>query len=265
MRLRLVSLVIGCAIFVLHAVVFAGFEKGERAFRAGKFKIAQQEFLKSAKSGYAPAQYHLAFIHHRGFAGKKDFEQAAYWYELAAEQGYAFAQNNLAELYANGQGVKQNYKTAAKWYLKAARRGVLTAMYGIGELYRTGKGVPKNIKKALHWLTKSATRGYPESQMRLGDLYYKGRDVPRNLQESSKWIKQAAKQGISEAQYLLAQFYQKGVGAVPKNMVYAYVWMSLAAREKKEIKPKVKAIGAKLTPSQRSRAKSIYKKLAMRY
>ncbi len=72
--------------------------------------------ISKAELGYAPAQYNLGNMYHKGEGVAQDYKEAAKWYRKASEQGLAAAQYNLGCMYYDGQGVTQNYKEAVKWY-----------------------------------------------------------------------------------------------------------------------------------------------------
>ena len=89
----------------------------------GTFAQKADDFSADAKQGCKLAQCDLGNCYYYGKGVKKDFTQAAYWYQKAAEQGYAEAQFNLGALYFHGRGVTQDYVQAVYWHQKAAEIG----------------------------------------------------------------------------------------------------------------------------------------------
>ena len=78
-------------------------------------------------------------------------------YREAAEQGDAAAQNRLGDCYYRGKGVKKDWKEAAHWYDRAAENGNVEAQRNLGALYYNGEGLEKDLKKALYWYKKAGS------------------------------------------------------------------------------------------------------------
>ncbi|WP_426994693.1 tetratricopeptide repeat protein [Methylomonas sp. CM2] len=55
---------------------------------------------------------------------KKDYKEAANWYQLAAEQGDASSQHALGYMYNEGLGVTKNPLEAEKWFQLAEKQGL---------------------------------------------------------------------------------------------------------------------------------------------
>ena len=91
---------------------------------------------------------------------RQDYKKAVYWYTKSAKQGYAPAQYNLGHMYYNGAGVGQDSKQAAYWWKKAALLDHAAAQYNLGLMYHNGDGVLQDDKQAVYWYTKSADQGY---------------------------------------------------------------------------------------------------------
>ena len=69
------------------------------------------------------SQYLMGELYYFGNGVERDYEQAAYYYELAAEQGLPIAMNNFGDLYETGLGVEQDYDLAFYWYSRAVVYG----------------------------------------------------------------------------------------------------------------------------------------------
>ncbi len=59
--------------------------------------IAADWFLKSAKQGFAAAQYAVGRCYEEGIGVAKDTREALNWYRKAALQGHEDARNKLRE------------------------------------------------------------------------------------------------------------------------------------------------------------------------
>lgn len=152
-----------------------------------------------AEKGEAAAQAELATLFTQGDGVKRDYKEAAKWYQLAADQGFAKAQAALGELYEAGQGVPRDDAEAAKWYRKAADQGLAAGQYALAVLYLVGRGVPKDDTEALKLYRQSADQGYALALFHLGMRYKKGQGVPVDPVEAYKWLTLAAAGGIAEA------------------------------------------------------------------
>ena len=77
----------------------------------------------------------------------------------------------------------------------------------------------------IEYLKTEAEQGYVEGWVDLSQMYEEGRGImPQALVEQSR---KAAEQGDFTAQAFLGSSYAEGMG-VPKNYVYAYMWMDIA-------------------------------------
>jgi TPR repeat protein len=152
-----------------------------------------------AEKGEAAAQSELATLFTQGDGVKRDYQEAAKWYQLAADQGLAKAQVALGELYEAGQGVPRDDAEAAKWYRKAADQGFAAGQYALAVLYLVGRGVPKDDAEALKLYRQSADQNYALALFHLGMRYKKGQGVPVDPVEAYKWLTLAAAGGIAEA------------------------------------------------------------------
>ncbi|MCH9049367.1 MAG: sel1 repeat family protein, partial [Proteobacteria bacterium] len=77
-------------------------------------------FRKSARQGYAKAQYQVAKLTMDEAESDEDFTDAFAWFFQAAEQGHTKAQYHLGTLYANGKGIKKDNVKAYSWFYAAA-------------------------------------------------------------------------------------------------------------------------------------------------
>ena len=66
--------------------VWAGFDEGLAAYKAGNFAAAYKEFLKLANRGDAGAQTYLGIMYDHGAGARQDTAEAVKWYRKAAHQ-----------------------------------------------------------------------------------------------------------------------------------------------------------------------------------
>ncbi|MEE8173416.1 MAG: peptidoglycan-binding protein [Alphaproteobacteria bacterium] len=101
-------------------VLAADFDKGARAYAAGDFAGAAEEWRPLAEAGDMTAQFNLAVLRDNSQSGLFDSASAASWYKRAAAQGFGAAQFNLAVAYQNGRGVPRDMVESLFWLLVAA-------------------------------------------------------------------------------------------------------------------------------------------------
>jgi|GEM_PF-1528350 len=103
------------------------FEKGCR-FYFGKdvpvnYNKAYSYFKKSAKTGFAPAQYNLGIMYLNQQGVEKDVQKAISYFMLASDQNYTNAQVQLGNLYFNGKELPKNLERALSFYRDACKNG----------------------------------------------------------------------------------------------------------------------------------------------
>jgi hypothetical protein len=119
---------------------------------------------------------------------------------------------------------------AVYWYKRAADRGDCTGRDRLWQVHLHKGNVDE--EKALTYLMIAARKGVVNAQRVLGICYMDGLllPVPKNYSEGIKWLRIAAKSGSEASQRELAKAYRDGRG-VDVDLVKAYVWLSMAARE----------------------------------
>ena len=150
-------------ILVTSPVLAADFDKGVKAYDAGDYETALQEFTPLAEEENSLAQYNLGQMFRKGQGVLQDYQQAAKWYRLAAEQGDAGAQTNLGVMYAKGGGVLQDYQEAMKWFRLAAEQGHAKAQNNLGISYALGQGVLQDYQRAHMWANLARSNGREET------------------------------------------------------------------------------------------------------
>ncbi len=143
----------------------------------------------------------------------------------AAEKGDPRAQFIMGSHYLE----KRDFAQAAGWFEKAARRGLAVAQYRLGTLYERGRGVPRNAKEALKWYEKAARAGNVKAMHNLAVMLTNGQGGRTSYAEAARWFLSAARYGLRDSQYNLAVLYQRGLGVL-KDEEEAYKWFGIAAR-----------------------------------
>ena len=126
--------------------------------------------------------------------------------------------------------IEPNIREAARWYKQAADNGHLQASDQLWQVYLHKGNVDE--QKALTYLLIAAKKGVANAQRFLGICYMNGDilSVPKDHAEGLKWLRKSAQAGCKYAQAELAKAYRDGAG-VEINLVKAYVWFSMAARQ----------------------------------
>jgi len=170
---------------------------------------AAEWYQKSSDKGFANAHFNLGNLYRRGQGVDIDLERAASLYNKAAQQGYAAAQYELGVMYINGTGVKQNYSEAFRLFNLAASQGYAFAQFNLGIMYYRGDGVEVDFDKASYWYEKSAQQGYAPAQLSLGNMYEYGKGVDQNYDAAIEWYKKAADQNLEGSQEILTSLLNK--------------------------------------------------------
>lgn len=118
--------------------------------------------LQLAKQGDPEAQFSLGLLYDTGGRGKRNPEQAVYWFKKAAAAGVAGACLYLGMKYEFGAGVTQNKKKAYHWYEQAALQGWAQAAFMLGSLYL--RSSPADQVRGCSWLGIAAEQGYPAAE-----------------------------------------------------------------------------------------------------
>lgn len=144
---------------------------------------AREWLEKSARQGYAPAQYRLALLS-RG-------DEREIWLKHAADQGYAPAQTELAGLH-EAHGAAGDVQGL---YEQAARQGDAQAQYALGRRLLDGG----DAGQGLHWLELAAEQGHANAQFELGMAHLARGDTARG----TAWLQRAENAGHAGARKVL--------------------------------------------------------------
>lgn len=141
-------------------------------------KSALRNFMVRAEGVDALAQHLLAGIHYSRKDVPKEMEQAIYWWRKSAKQGFADAQFNLALMYYQGCGVERDQNEAVRWLRFAAEQGKADAQFLLGTWFLDDGAVEPDSQRAAWWLGLAADQGYSEAQYKLGVMYLEGKFDP---------------------------------------------------------------------------------------
>ncbi len=119
-----------------------------------------------------------------------------------AEAGDAQSEVELGVRYDDGEGVAKDPAEAVKWFRKAAEQNYAKAQYNLGVCFYAGEGVAKD-PEAVKWYRKAAEQNDAEDQLYLGLSYVKGEGVAEDLVEAYKWLLLAARQGDESAKKIV--------------------------------------------------------------
>lgn len=144
-----------------HALYLVGdyFTGGVPGQSENDLETAFKWYLKSAETGYAPAQYRIGNFYEKGFGTIRDFAEAKTWYQMSADQGNAAAMHNLAVLYAGGADGEPDMVQATNWFKKAADLGVKDSQFNLGILTAQGRGVEQDLVESYKWFAVAAKTG----------------------------------------------------------------------------------------------------------
>ena len=96
------------------------------------------------------------------YYGKREFDLALKYYDMAADMGYEEAYECLGYVWYYGRTGTKDYEKAFKYFKKAADRGNIVAKYKIADMYKNGYFVEqdyeeyKKIIRGLYPLVKKA-------------------------------------------------------------------------------------------------------------
>jgi TPR repeat protein len=138
---------------------------------------------------------------------KRDYTNAAGWFEKAAELGHMQAQFNLSIMYYQAEGLKKDVAKSIEWLEKSAKLGYLEAQYNLGVVYYEGDRIGQDYIKAREWLEKAALQGHARAQYGIGFMYYSGEGMDKDYKQAKYWFKKATKQGNVQAEYSLGLIY----------------------------------------------------------
>ncbi len=222
-----------------------------------------------ADKGEIDAQMEIARRHETGAGLPMDSFRTVTWYVRAIRQGSPEAAHRLGGMFALGRGVKKNSETAGRFWSLSARLGYPAAQIDWGVMCAKGEGTPRNPAQAYYWFVVARQSvGDPKQIATLDQLQALASteltpdqvfDIPpiagKFIAPKGPALRKAmamAEYGDGAAQFELGQALAEGTGLV-KNKTEAFVWFSLAAKQK--IKNAAKARDAlKLSEKEKAAA-----------
>lgn len=156
------------------------------------YQSAISWYEKAAQQGNAEAMNNLGNCYNNGQGVKENLPEAFKWWLIAAQEDYVPCYTLVADIYYQGiYDVKKNYKEAAYWYEKAAKTGDQTGIYNLSCMYHEGQGVERNYDMSFELLMQSDMNQY-YTQQSLGEHYYYGhgveKDIPRAINHFKRYL-----------------------------------------------------------------------------
>lgn len=160
------------------------------------------------------------------------FAEAVPQLEEMVADGFTRAIVQLAELYATGRGVDLDYIRATALFERALAAGADEVQCSLAQILESRardslEEAPDLKRRAAELFETTANAGDPVAMTRLGEALLSGAFDQLNPLLGAQWIQRAAQNSYSRAQLLLVELYKNGIG-VPKDLVYAYAWNSVA-------------------------------------
>ena len=118
---------------------------------------------RAAGGGFALAQDALG----RWLRDRKQWAEAARWYERSSERGDPSSKVGLGLLLYRGQGVPRDRVRAFRLMLEAARSGDMVAQHNVALMYQRGNGTERDAAKAREWFQRAADKGSGEAREKL--------------------------------------------------------------------------------------------------
>ena len=125
-------------------------------------------YLRSAETGYLPAQSYAGFLLYQS-SEAADRELGLKLMRTAAEKGDAKAANNLGYLlaYPTDTAVAPSYREAQYWLGRAAAEGLPTAQAQLADLLKAGLGSAPDTARAEALYAVAAEKGVGDAQLKL--------------------------------------------------------------------------------------------------
>jgi hypothetical protein len=140
---------------------------------------ARRLYQRAADAGYAPAMFHLAWLH------LQDAQDAFFKLQVSV-----MARRQAGEPINGALGlenVRTPYLKAAEWFRRAADKKFSPAMVMLGEFYRDGKIVPADFAQSFRWYLAGARAGNPVAVLHVHSAYRNGEGVTKDADEAKTW------------------------------------------------------------------------------
>jgi len=186
---------------------------------------------------------------------KKDPNLAVKYFRMALEGGSDISARLLGDMLETGQVVTKNLTEAFKCYERGAAMNNPACIASLGRFYKNGWTVRQDLGKALEYFRRASDLGVTEAQTNLGIMLLKGQGTGQNEAEGLLWVKRAAEAGAPQAQQMHGQAIEVGGGPVKKDLVKAWVYLSLSVRNgNAAAQESLKRVQGKLKGSQLKQA-----------
>jgi len=226
----------------------------------GENANALEWYQRAAKAGYLDAQFYLGrLLPEHPVGALYDDTQRYAWLSLALSQEYnyidrlslnlltermdkaqlksaqALAQTYFDEIIgAEGERVEDNIDQAETAYMDVLRNqneGEKNPPPALTQRYKSGIAVFQDQEPSKLWHKRAAENGSVLAQYTLGHMYEEGIAYPQDTPKAAAWYKKAAVQGYTPAQYALGNLYFSNLATAPNNIVEAYAWLDIVARQ----------------------------------
>lgn len=200
----------------LGAMVFHG--RG-RALRDRP--LAVRLMTRSARQGFAPAQFNLGWAYELGHGTAADSTRARQWWERAAAQDDLFAMMELAS-----QLIPQDADHVQDLLERAATLGETEALYGLAMNSENVCEADWDTckEREIGYLRQASERGHVAAQAELGIVLSRGFDPA----EAFQWSLRAAEAGSFFGMREVADAYYRGDG-VQVDLAQAAIWTERVA------------------------------------
>lgn len=150
----------------LAVPALADTKAGVDAWERGDYKIAVDEWRKSAAKGDPDAMFNLGQAYKLGRGVPADTWKAQDFYRQAADKGHTQAADNYGlALFQNGRA-----REAIPYLEPAAERGDRRAQYILGTMLFNGVDAKKDWVRAYALLTRAARSGLPQATNTLSQM-----------------------------------------------------------------------------------------------
>src|SRR5271169_5102875 len=225
----------------------AALRRAVRLTEQGKVAAAFPLLTRSAKAGFAEAEYRVARCYLEGAGVPASRLEGARWLQRAASQGHVEAQTLLGTLCVHGlagdtggdrperlftddEPSEPDYASALKWARQAAEAGSAKGQSVLAYVLTCGPEAMRDLDEAERWYQRSAAAGCPE-----GCLGYALSLAPRTQDDEGRrevadHVRRAAEAELPTAIYLLAVLTEQGVGVERDPAVAAEFYRHAAER-----------------------------------
>ena len=187
---------------------------------------------KIAESNNLDAMRRMGNFYYDGVGVKKDYSEAAKWYEKCSAIGDSWSRNRLGEMYRDGKGVPTDYDKAAHLFIASAKRNNVLAANNAILLYVTGQtGDRSTYESAMKIMESIAESNNIDAMRRMGNFYYSGVGVKKDYSEAAKWYEKCSAIGDSWSRNRLGEMYRDGKGGLIQDLEKSKHLFLLASKQ----------------------------------